>query len=148
MEVFETDRPEVAEARCRELQMSYRWLSSGYLATSTVRPAALHDAQTGESMWFNQAHLFRLSPRWMGHLHYWAASILYFHREGRGRDAQYGDGSTIEPAALDHIFDVLEQQTVACHWERGDLLLVDNLACMHGRNPFTGSRRVLVSMTG
>jgi alpha-ketoglutarate-dependent taurine dioxygenase len=141
-EVFETDEPAVAEERCRALELSYRWLPSGSLHTSIVRPAAL------DGGWFNQAHLFRMTPSWMGRFQYTMAALLYHRREGRGRDAQYGDGGEIDPAALDHIHEVLRRHTVARRWQRGDLLIVDNLRCMHGRSAFRGRRRVLVAMTG
>jgi alpha-ketoglutarate-dependent taurine dioxygenase len=33
-------------------------------------------------------------------------------------------------------------------WERGDVALVDNFVTMHGRRPFTGTRKVLASLIG
>jgi alpha-ketoglutarate-dependent taurine dioxygenase len=147
MDVFETERREEAEARCRELALDYRWLPSGHLVTSTVQPAAITHAATGEPIWFNQAHLFCFSPRWMGRLYYALALALYPRPHLRTHQAQYGDGSAIAPETLAHVHDVLDGETVACAWQRGDLLVVDNETCMHGRNAFSGARRVLVAMT-
>jgi alpha-ketoglutarate-dependent taurine dioxygenase len=31
-------------------------------------------------------------------------------------------------------------------WQTGDVALVDNFLVMHGRRPFSGSRRVLASL--
>ena len=31
-------------------------------------------------------------------------------------------------------------------WQAGDVMLVDNMLASHARRPFTGARRVLVSM--
>ena len=31
-------------------------------------------------------------------------------------------------------------------WRDGDVLMLDNLLCAHGREPYAGKRRVLVSM--
>ncbi len=146
MEVFQTDRPDEAEARCSALGMNAHW-SSGHLVATSTRPATLIHPDSGASLWFNQAHLFCWSPRWMGHGHYALASLLYPRHELRSHHACYGDGSEIERPALDHVHDVLERQTISWSWEPGDVLVVDNLTCMHGRSPYTGARRILVSMT-
>ena len=148
MQVFETERRDEVEARCRSLALDYRWLPSGHLVTSTVRPAVIAHAVTGEPVWFNQAHLFCFSPRWMGPLYYALAMMLYPRRRTRTHQAHYGDGTPIARETLAHVHDVLEQHTVAHPWERGDLLILDNETCMHGRNAFRGARRVLVAMTG
>ena len=31
-------------------------------------------------------------------------------------------------------------------WQRGDVLLIDNVLTAHGRNPFVGKRELLVAM--
>jgi alpha-ketoglutarate-dependent taurine dioxygenase len=35
---------------------------------------------------------------------------------------------------------------VANAWEKGDVLLLDNMLMSHGRSSFTGERKILVSM--
>jgi alpha-ketoglutarate-dependent taurine dioxygenase len=147
MEVFETDQRDEAEARCRALALDYCWLPSGHLVTTAVRPAVIAHAVTGEPLWFNQAHLFCFSPRWMGRMYYTLSMMLYPRRQTRTHRAEYGDGGAIEPESLAHVLDVLDRRTVACPWQRGDLLVVDNETCMHGRSAFSGARRVLVAMT-
>jgi alpha-ketoglutarate-dependent taurine dioxygenase len=147
MQVFETDDRDEVAARCDELGLEHEWLSSGHLMTSTVLPAVIFHSLTGEPIWFNQAHLFNFSPRWMGLFYYAGAMALHPFRNTRTHRAEYGDGGTIEPAALAHIHDVLDANTVACRWQRGDLLILDNETTMHGRTAFGGPRRVLVSMT-
>lgn len=124
-----------------------RELPSGDLETSTVRPAVITHAVTGERIWFNQAHLFGFRRRWIERACEALATLLQ-PRRVRGHHAQYGDGGDIEPVALAQVLATLDRQTIACAWQRGDLLVVDNETCMHGRNPFSGARRVLVAMTG
>jgi alpha-ketoglutarate-dependent taurine dioxygenase len=36
--------------------------------------------------------------------------------------------------------------SVAFAWQRGDLLMLDNMAVAHGRRPYRGERQVLVAM--
>ena len=38
------------------------------------------------------------------------------------------------------------EQAVAFPWERGDILMLDNMLVAHGRKPFTGPRKILVGM--
>jgi hypothetical protein len=147
MEAFETDDPTEAEARCRALGAEVRWLRSGRLVMELVRPAALRHPETGEQVWFNFAHLFCLNPRYLGQLRYRMSQLFFLRPETRTQDAHYGDGSAIDSATIDHLFDVLDAETVSFPWQRGDVLWLDNLLCMHGRNPFRGPRRVLAAMS-
>ena len=62
------------------------------------------------------------------------------------RHALYGTGEPIEPEALDHIRAVYTRLAVVFSWQPDDVLVLDNMLVAHGRAPFTGSRRVLVSM--
>ncbi|MFM9445922.1 TauD/TfdA family dioxygenase [Streptomyces acidiscabies] len=41
---------------------------------------------------------------------------------------------------------VYEQVRMAERWQRGDIMLVDNIRVAHGREPFQGDREVLVAM--
>ncbi|MGZ4371445.1 MAG: TauD/TfdA family dioxygenase [Gaiellaceae bacterium] len=147
MEAFETSDRQVVAVSCRALGAAARWLPSGRLVIETERPAVVEHPETGETVWFNSAHLFRLSPRGIGWLRYLLSRLFFVKRSTRTHDAHFADGGEIDVATLDHLFDVLDAHTVAVRWERGDVLWVDNVRCMHGRNPFHGQRRVLAAMT-
>jgi len=58
----------------------------------------------------------------------------------------YGDGSVIENAVIEHITEAYNSETVAFPWQEGDVLMLDNMLVAHGRNPFTGPRKVIVAM--
>lgn len=58
----------------------------------------------------------------------------------------YGDGKRIEPEIVAAIRDAIDAETVVFRWQAGDLLLLDNMLVAHGRNPYTGPRRLLASM--
>jgi alpha-ketoglutarate-dependent taurine dioxygenase len=62
------------------------------------------------------------------------------------RNAFYGDGSAIEASVLDDIRGVYREAAVSFEWERGDILMLDNMLSSHGREPFSGPRRIVVAM--
>lgn len=147
MEAFATEDPRVAEARCRKIAETISWTQNGTLVFETQRRATLRHPETGHEAWFNQAHLFLLSRRYLGRLRCAAAEALFYDRSTRPHHATYGDGEPIEAASIDHIHDVLDGHTVPIEWQRGDVLWIDNRTCMHGRAPFQGDRRILLAMS-
>jgi alpha-ketoglutarate-dependent taurine dioxygenase len=146
-EALETNDPRVAEERCGRLSTRHYWLPSGRLVVENVRPACVLHPITGEMAWFNQAHLFRLNARFLGLLPFLLSRLVFLRRETRSHDATFGDGSPLDGATLEHLYEVMAAHTVPVAWRAGDVLWLDNIACMHGRNRFRGARRVLVTMT-
>jgi hypothetical protein len=69
-----------------------------------------------------------------------------FDEDSLPRNAYYGDGSPIEPSALDEIREAYRQASVVFPWRRGDILLLDNTMVAHGRKPYSGARSVIVAM--
>jgi alpha-ketoglutarate-dependent taurine dioxygenase len=147
MEALETTDRRVADEHSRSVADRHVWLPSGRLVLEIDRPATIVHPITKEQSWFNQAHVFRLNARYLGALHYTLARMLFFRPHTRSHHASFGDGSDIDEPTIDRLFDVMEAHTVPIRWEAGDVLWLDNLACMHGRNPFRGERRVLVTMS-
>jgi hypothetical protein len=50
----------------------------------------------------------------------------------------YGDGSPIESEGLDQLRAAYHAETVSFPWQKGDLLMLDNMLVAHGRAPFSG----------
>ncbi|KAL1527943.1 hypothetical protein AB1Y20_009314 [Prymnesium parvum] len=55
-------------------------------------------------------------------------------------DMFFGDLSEISPADLEHIDEVTRKNLVAVPMSEGEVVLVDNYQCLHGRDVFTGER--------
>jgi hypothetical protein len=72
--------------------------------------------------------------------------LSIFSEEDLPRNVYYGDGSAIDAADLDCICEAYEQEKIVFPWSTGDVLLLDNMLAAHGRNPFTGARKVVVGM--
>ncbi|HEU4712844.1 MAG TPA: TauD/TfdA family dioxygenase [Pyrinomonadaceae bacterium] len=141
--VFQTsDKDEVAR-RCAAGLMDHHWHDENRLRTSCVRPAVVRHPVSGEMVWFNQAqhwHVSCLDPE--------SRQVLTssFREEELPRNCYYGDGSPIEDAVMKEILDVYASLEVSFPWAAGDIVILDNLLTAHGRNPFSGERKMLVAM--
>lgn len=141
--VFQTHRREEVEEFCRRSSISFEWRGESHLRTWQRCQAAAAHPTTGEMVWFNQAHLFHISslkPELRDYL-----SSVYDQQEFP-RNAYYGDGTEIQDSALEHIRRAYDQEAVIFRWEKGDVLMLDNMLSAHGRRPFEGERRILAGM--
>lgn len=119
-----------AERRMRKLGYEWVWEPDGSLcATTPVLPAVIL-LSDGRESFFNQ-----LIAAWRG----WADAE---------RSVTFGDGSRIEPEAMECAIRLSDSLSFDLEWETGDVAVVDNYRVMHGRLPFVGKRRVLASLAG
>ena len=143
-DVFQTtSRPEV-EAYCRTAEIEFEWIGDDQLRTRQRCQVSARHPQTGEMVWFNQAHLFHIS-RLPAEVREWLLSN--FAEESLPRNVYFADGTAIAPEMVDEILKVYEQHAVVFPWIEGDVLLIDNMLTAHGRNPFRGKRKVVVGMS-
>ncbi|MFD5824364.1 TauD/TfdA family dioxygenase [Lentzea sp. NPDC060358] len=143
-EAFQTsDRSDVDEY-CRRAGITAEWVSEDQLRTAQVRPAIRSHPVTGEETWFNHAHFFHVSslPQDVS-----AGLLEALDEEDLPYNTYYGDGGAIKPEVLDRITAAMDAETVAFDWERGDVLVVDNMITAHAREPFEGPRRILTAMS-
>jgi alpha-ketoglutarate-dependent taurine dioxygenase len=141
--VFNTsDRGEV-DRFCRRAGIQQEWKEDGELRTRHVCQAIAVHPQTGETVWFNQAHLFHVSNLEPGVRESLLEAVS---EEDLPRQTYYGDGSPIEDSVLDEIREVYRSVAVEFFWQAGDVMLLDNMLAAHGRTPFKGPRKVLVAM--
>lgn len=146
-EAFATDDPQEAEAVCRSLGFTSGWTSSGLLWTHSHGPALVSDPIDGAPIWFGQ-YLARSAGTLAEHAAVTAALAAGPGRGGLMRYVSLGTERATTPAEYAHIQAVSSACEVAWRWQRGDVLVVDNLRCQHGRRPYRGARSILVSLTG
>lgn len=141
--VFNTDSRAEVEAFCRKAGIQWEWKSDGALRTTQLCQAIEVHPATGETVWFNQAHLFHVSnlqPEVRESLE----ELLGI--ENVPRNTFFADGSPIPDSVFDEVRAVLDSETVSFRWKEGDVLMLDNMLAAHARSPFKGPRKVVVAM--
>ena len=141
--VFRTDDRARVEEHCRENRMELEWKDGDRLKTLARRPAVIPHPRSGEMSWFNQAQ-------------HWHVSCLdeatresvraLFSEQDLPRNCYYGDGTPIPDSHMAHILDVYRRLETVFPWQRGDVMLIDNILAAHGRNEYVGHRKLLVAL--
>jgi alpha-ketoglutarate-dependent taurine dioxygenase len=120
------------------------WLPNGALRLSTRCDAVTMHPETGEEVWFNQAeqwHPSALKPATRG---------MFEQIVGVGNlphECEYGDGDPLEEDLLVEVRRALDRSKLLFDWQRHDLLMVDNILMMHGREAFKGERKTLAYLS-
>jgi len=141
--VFHTDDPAAVDAYCGANGITTEWGSGDRLRIRYVRHGVGRHPMTRESVWFNHCALFHssvLDPEIR------AALREEFGEEDLPFNAFFGDGSPIPAAALEEIYRAYRKEMVATPWQQGDVLMLDNMLAAHGREPYSGERRIVVGM--
>jgi hypothetical protein len=98
---------------------------------------------SGESCWFNQVAFLNewtMEPAVREYL------VAEFGPEGLPFNTFSGDGEPLDESIVNTINEVYDRHTVREPWQSGDLMLVDNVAMAHSREPYEGDREVVVAM--
>ncbi|KAL2848187.1 hypothetical protein BJY01DRAFT_262763 [Aspergillus pseudoustus] len=137
----ETFRRKV-EAEIRRHSERFEWHDDGSLSVTHVVPAIRIHNPTGLKVFFGN-----ITSAW-GRSRYHGATRHPF----RGDDGsyhpppQFGDGSPMDVNDLDTLLNIAEEGAVNVNWEKGDLVIIDNYAVQHSRQPWVGERLVLAAL--
>jgi len=144
-ETFETEDKNELEAYCKSYGINLTWSANGNVKLKQYSKGIINHRVTGERLWFNQMDQFH--PIQLGEEMKETLSILYDSPEEYPMYVTFGDGKNISEDIITEVLNTIAKVTVAPVWERNELLILDNELLAHGRNPYAGNRKVLVSMS-
>ena len=142
-EVFNTESRAEVEAYAADNGITVEWVGKDGLRTRAVRDVVHHRPGSATPRWFNPATFFHLStlPK-----DYQEGLLAMFGADGLPSNTYYGDGGEIPADVMDHLRAAYRAATVRFDYQRDDVLVVDNMTAAHGREPFTGPRKIAVAM--
>ncbi len=141
-EAFSTTDRSVVEQYCRDEDIQFEWTGTDSLRTRQVRDPVLRHPLTGELSWFNHITFFNI------------ATLDERIRESLlsicdiadlPHNTYYGDGTPIEASVMEALQRAYIAETVVWKWERGDLIVVDNLLTSHARKSYEGERSIMLA---
>ncbi len=136
------DRAAVAEY-CRRNLTAHEWCADGHLRTVQRRTATIRHPRTGAEVWFNHMVFWNewsLDPD--------VREVLAedFGAENLPFGTSCGDGTPVTREDIATIDAAYRDATVRESWRPGDVMIVDNILTAHGREPYRGSRKIVVAM--
>src|SRR6185436_2049584 len=120
---------------CRAAGIELEWRGADGLCTRQVCDGIATHPHTGEPVFFNQIQLHHpscLDPSVR------RALVSVCGADALPRDVRFGDGGPIEDEVALELVALYERLAVRFPWQRGDLLMVDNMLVAHGRYPYEG----------
>jgi len=144
-DTFETNEKARVEAYCKANNTTYEWRPNNALRVKQFSKGIISHRQTGEPVWFNQIDQFH--PSHLGSELYEILQSIYEDPDEFPLNVQFGDGTPISDSLVKEIMETIDRAVVAPQWNTNEFLVVDNELAAHGRNPYTGERKVLVSMS-
>jgi hypothetical protein len=143
-ETFETDDQTAVEELLTASGANFEWRDNGHLRIERTRPSTLTD-RLGRDVWFNQADQWH----WSNLDEETAASLreLFPDEDDLPLHVTFSSGEPIPVDWLDEIRETASKSCVGVGWEAGEVVVLDNVAWLHGRESYVGNRQLLVSMT-
>ncbi|HEY6349910.1 MAG TPA: TauD/TfdA family dioxygenase [Candidatus Angelobacter sp.] len=142
-ESFKVSSKDELENYCRKARIEFEWTDEDRLKTKQVRPAIATHPWTHEQVWFNHIAFWHVSSLEKGLREQLLAS---YSPDEIPYNTYYGDGSLIEDGVVEELRQAYDSETVKFTWKRGDLLLLDNMLVAHGRSPYSGPRKIIVTL--
>ncbi len=140
-EVFQTESKLEVEKICKLSNTDFEWRDDGeMLVISWIKDTVVIHPDSNEKIWFNHAMFFNKYS--LSHI----MDVDNFKDSELPFNTFFGDGDEITLEEYNELKNAYEEAMVLSPWEVGDVILLDNMLISHGRMPFKGDRKIIVSM--
>jgi alpha-ketoglutarate-dependent taurine dioxygenase len=140
-EVFQTSDKSQVEEECRSNGIDFQWVNEDELVLKWRKDAIWEHPVTKEFTWFNHCLFFNkymLDDAFL-------KSIS--SDDELPNNTFFGDGSEISKEEIEELRLAYKKATIEFEWISGDVLFLDNFLISHGRNPYKGARKIIVSIS-
>ncbi len=147
---------EEAEAACRKQGLEFEWQANGGLITQAKMPGFIVDPETGRkcislTLYNGEAAPYDLktfSHRLNTLTRLGLSSLVrsQYVKKNVFMRTLWGDGSAISPAETREMIDAAWSSSNLFSWKQGDLLILDNIRCGHGRLNVVKPRKIAAAL--
>ncbi|WP_458575194.1 TauD/TfdA family dioxygenase [Micromonospora sp. AKA38] len=140
---YDTENRAEVERYCAGQGIQVEWIGENRLRTRAVREVVRTHPVTGARVWFNHATFFHVNtvPALYRDL-----MLEMFGEDDLPSNSYYGDGGRIPDDVVKHLQEAYRSAWTRFDWQRDDLVVIDNMLTAHGREPYSGPRRIAISM--
>ncbi|QDP71789.1 TauD/TfdA family dioxygenase [Legionella israelensis] len=148
---FKTMDSKAVEMILKREGFHFQWKQkNGNLSAGIKLPAYRIHPFTHEPMWFN--HVSHMNT----HYHFYRdlfvknykfpARVIMKKQSFLPCTAYWEDGSNFSISEIEEVHQAIRDCTTPFTWQKDDILLVDNLRCMHAKRPHEGKRELLLTL--
>ena len=129
---------------CRDNVMDLTVQPDGVARVKYRRWASITHPVTSEKAWFNHGVFFNVSALEPELKEFF---LSCYDETELPYNTFYGNGARIEPEIIEQLHAIYMRNLTRFDYRQGDVLIVDNMLVAHGRETYSGDRKICVSMT-
>lgn len=143
---FTEDRTE-AQAACEKMGLEWRWLEDGSLETRYRSSGFVKHPVLGTQHMFNQANTMNTIDSGVNSIN-WPAYTQRYTKRPKPTECTFGDDTPMTHDEVMMYRQAGHKATVIVPWQKGEVMLIDNILVLHGRSPYEGERNIQVQLFG
>jgi alpha-ketoglutarate-dependent taurine dioxygenase len=152
MEHFNTQEKNGVDDILADTIYQHEWTIGNGLITKKIMPAFRKHPTLDKIIWFNQCHnLNRYFNTAADYVYMKVKNPISRYIMARSQllplMAFFGNGDHFSKNEINAINTVIRNSRVMTPWQKGDVMVIDNYACLHGKTAHSGDRLILVGMT-